>query len=338
MPVKGESDLPAATKAPKAAPPSDDDDLFGEDGSDQQEPTIATHPDLPGITASFEMFTPEQAMLALSKNSTNRSLKERRASGVARDILDDRWMFNGQTIVLDTDGNLLDGQHRCDGIVEADRAVWCIVVRGVPREAQATMDSGAARSVADQLHLAGMPNASLVASITRQVITWNRGEQGVAGSGNIAPTFGEVILMAKADKRIVDAARWVSSARAKAPEMKILRQAVAGFGYWLLTSGNHETGHYFMESVYTGAELKEGSPILAFRRRITAAGQPGAEKLGAKDQIGLLITAWNAFQAGQNIKKLQRPVGGSFTGQLPSPVYVAEGLASPGTLSVEATS
>lgn len=99
----------------------------------------------------FQMITPERASdLLANHNPSNRRLDMRHAQFLAQEM--ERGTFrpdNGDSIRIDTDGNIIDGQHRLAAIVKANKPVKMLIAKGVDRETFATIDTGKRRTVQD---------------------------------------------------------------------------------------------------------------------------------------------------------------------------------------------
>ena len=107
------------------------------------------------MRADIEVVTLAMAKEYLERRLPNRTLSESTAARYASDMRDGRWINNGQGIVFDEMGNLIDGQHRCRAIILAQMPVTMLVVRGAPAKAMETMDTGKSRSLGDVLQMQG---------------------------------------------------------------------------------------------------------------------------------------------------------------------------------------
>ena len=92
---------------------------------------------------------PQQAYQWLETNSRNRPVKQSHVDRLAREILENRWQLCHQGIAFDTNGLLLDGQHRLWAIIEANRSVPMRVYFNEPAESRLIMDVGERRSNLD---------------------------------------------------------------------------------------------------------------------------------------------------------------------------------------------
>lgn len=94
-------------------------------------------------TKDIEMttITPETAMALLELNKLNRPIDQANIKRIAKAIAEDRWKYNGDTIKISDDDSVLDGQHRLWACIEARKPIQTIIVRGIARDAFATIDT-----------------------------------------------------------------------------------------------------------------------------------------------------------------------------------------------------
>lgn len=116
------------------------------------------------ITTKLETVTPDHARRFMQNNHKNRALKQGLVDLIAKDITRGDFKVTHQGIAIDTDGNLLDGQHRCSAIIKANKAVQILVTRGLPPESMNVIDIGAKRSQGDALAILGYENATTLAT------------------------------------------------------------------------------------------------------------------------------------------------------------------------------
>lgn len=111
-----------------------------------------------GMESWHVLLTPDLAAWLLECNTShNRRLALREVDQIAADIVAGRWKANGDTIKVSDAGKLVDGQHRCEGVITADIAVPTMIVFGVPddKDTMATIDTtGRPRSVRDIYEIA----------------------------------------------------------------------------------------------------------------------------------------------------------------------------------------
>lgn len=106
------------------------------------------------MNASVMSITPEMAKEMLANNKINRKLDRGRVAMYAADMKAGKWELNGEAIVFYCNGNLKDGQHRLNAIIESGIPVKMLVVTDVPNDS-IIHDRGKIRTVANVLDLAG---------------------------------------------------------------------------------------------------------------------------------------------------------------------------------------
>jgi hypothetical protein len=259
--------------------------------------------------------TPGMAREWTLGNTRNRAVRYNTVARFARDMKAGEWMLNGESIKIAADGTILDGQHRLYACIQADVPFSTIVIRGLPLEAQDTIDTGMSRRMADQLALRGETDVSLLAAIARWAFRWLRGAK-MGGAHDLNPTHAEMFTLLDAEPRLRVAAAWANAARQK---FKSVNGSVWGMAWLLFHGSDHLAAEVFLDKVLSGEDLGAGHPALAFRNRIWKARETG-ERLTQYEQLALLIGAWNAFQEGRKLDRVILPKGGLKAANFPEPL------------------
>jgi len=105
-------------------------------------------------------ITPEAARSFLSKSRGNRTSRKGRVKKYASDMKAGRFYLSPHGLCFDVEGKFIDGHHRCEAIIEADKPVAMLVVHDVPLEVLPFLDSGLPRSARDALAMAGIGDYS----------------------------------------------------------------------------------------------------------------------------------------------------------------------------------
>jgi len=116
------------------------------------------------------LVTPSIAKELLHNNSNNRQVNQSNISFLAEEILNDRFRYNGESIIVSISGNLLDGQHRLMAVVKANKEVHMNIVKDVDDETVGTIDTGAARTAGNVLHMHDIVNSNNVASTIKRIL------------------------------------------------------------------------------------------------------------------------------------------------------------------------
>lgn len=113
------------------------------------------------ISVRLVTVTPAQAVEWLATQKRNRKLRTRHLGLIKRDMTRGDFAFTAAGISFDTEGNLLDGQHRLTGIAESGVSVPLFIFEGFPSATQDSMDLGAGRTAAEQMSMDGIANANI---------------------------------------------------------------------------------------------------------------------------------------------------------------------------------
>jgi hypothetical protein len=109
-------------------------------------------------------MTPDFCKELLGRNPENRRVDKRIVAQYTRDIEAEQWQLNGETICIDWNGNLINGQHRCMAGVRAGKPFQTVLVTGLPPAAKDTIDGGKKRTYGDRLAIRGYKNCNIVAA------------------------------------------------------------------------------------------------------------------------------------------------------------------------------
>jgi hypothetical protein len=267
-----------------------------------------------GVTMRAVMMTPEIASLwRLTSKARQRSKREAVSDAYARDMAEDRWLFNGETIVKDKNGNLLQGQHRLEGVEKSGKAVLMLLVEGVEPEVMPTFDTGLPRYYFDMLKVAGYSNVMAVSSITRAMWQWDRGRyMMVIAGGTERPSRAELdAYLAAHEDEIQAAAAYADRLKAVVP----LPASVLGTATIILGRIDATAAAEFFNGLAYGADLGEDHPILVLRNQLTRTLRR-REKPSVDERRALLFGTWNYWRNGEKRDKIQ-----PWRGQLTSRNY-----------------
>jgi hypothetical protein len=276
---------------------------------------IAAPPAPPVLNIKCMLVTPEQANEWLRSNAEdNRHQRIKKIESFARDMKAGKWQITGDTIKITPEGILIDGQHRLKAVVLAGVPVYMVVAFDVPHSAMAVVDTGTARTFADNLRGIEIPHRNETAAIVRRIAVWDQGNR--MGKGGQNPTHAELLdrFNAEPEPYVTAAARGVDTSRAK-----VAAAASAGTAFYLFARIDPEWSHRYFDGLISGANLGRNHPILTVRNRLMRTGRD--EKLIPVEQLAVLIRAWNAFRGDRTLEKIQVTRKGDLTNRnFPLPV------------------
>ncbi|WGY04333.1 hypothetical protein QI633_11305 [Nocardioides sp. QY071] len=256
--------------------------------------------------------TPQLAETWLSRNTNNRNVRRSVIDAYARDIAAGRWRLNGETIKFGPSGVLLDGQHRLGAVVQADTSVPMVVVRNLSDDVMSTVDTGAKRSYADALKLAGEENTTTLAAVVRRAVMWERGMR--TNTGAIKPTALEMDDFLDRTPEIRASADLASRLASR----ERLPASVIGLCHFLFSKIDPDAATTFFLRVADGDGIPATDPIAVLRNRVIKLRVSGG-RINETEGLALTIRAWNAHRAGETRTKLQMPKGGLTNENFPEP-------------------
>lgn len=68
------------------------------------------------LSLKVEIITPEMARVYLNTSVGNRVIKQDILRGLVSYLKNDQFKVNGETIVFDSEGSLMDGHHRLEAV------------------------------------------------------------------------------------------------------------------------------------------------------------------------------------------------------------------------------
>ncbi len=254
------------------------------------------------ITTEVRKITPQLAEEWLSSNTHNRALRNRTVELLAGAMSRGEWQMNGDAIRFAADGTLLDGQHRLWAVFMSGVTIDALVIEGLPKDAQNTMDMGARRNLGDILKLRGETNYGTLAATI--VLFWRR-SNGHVRNPSMRPTAAQALMVFEANEGLREATRRGVTLN----KHSRIPSSVAACVWYEFASVDAEMVEVFWERLISGIGLEPSSPILALRRYFerqnhnTGQGSPIMAH-------ALFIKAWNAWREGRQIAHLTwRPAG-----------------------------
>lgn len=239
------------------------------------------------VTVSIERIDPDRARQLLERNKNNRRVSEKAVQRIRQAIRDDTYMFNGETVVLGENDEVVDGQHRLMAIVAAGKPIVTLVVRGINREsAFGHHGLGRARNLSDWLSIRGYANPEKLASGTGVLFQYLENQL----TNYCTPTIEQAAKLISDYPEL----EWAAMARGRS---SLVRPGTKVCLAVLMQRIDEEDEERFWKVLETGADQPAGSPILKARTRIAGAGSK-RERLHRRVEFGVIVAAWNKWRDG----------------------------------------
>lgn len=251
-------------------------------------------------TVEVTTVTPRYAKELLAKNFNNRTIRNRWVEEYASAMTRGEWEFNGDSIRIDRNGVVLDGQHRLSAVIASGVPMKTLLVTGLEPKVFDTIDTGKKRTAGDALSMRGETNANGLAAVARMYFTYMQ-------SGNpcktvITPTVPQV-------EETIDENPGIRNATDRVTKSKwckrYLTVRIGGFCYYVFRQHDFAAAtEDFFNGLETGAELVEGSPIMLLRDRLME-DRISRDRLAEEYKVALIFKAFRHARDGQTLRNLR---------------------------------
>lgn len=245
------------------------------------------------------IINPEDATALLEHNTLNRPLRDQHVRRIAGQIINGKWKFNGDTIKISKDGDVLDGQHRLWAVIEAKKPIETIVVYGIEREAFATIDTmRAVRTGGDVLALNGAARyRNVMASALTWLLRWqrkcipdHRDPQHKVENSDIEQAYTN-------NPGIVRAVERCAGLRG------LCNPSLVSFLYYVIANRNPDLAERMVTTLENPAGIGINDPFFRLRSYFTGESSR-SKRANATITIALMIKAANAAYANREIRSL----------------------------------
>jgi len=100
----------------------------------------------------------------LATNKHNRLLNEVKINTYSNDMINGKWELNGEPLIIDSNGELIDGMHRVSAIIKSNVSCSFVIISGVDPKSRQTIDTGKSRNLSDALKIEGANNTARLSS------------------------------------------------------------------------------------------------------------------------------------------------------------------------------
>ena len=201
------------------------------------------------------ILTPKLAQQFLDKNISNRMVKIRTLNFLENQLTSKNFEgFNGDTIKIDFNGNLWDGQHRCMAVIKTGISIETFLFVG---EKKITVNTGITpETLADYFYKQGYKRHNMIAGIYNALYK-------IMNSSLIKMSLKEGIKYH--NLFINDINHLISNADYRQTKGLSRSNVFAGFIIMIWITGKKNELTQIFDSLMTGVDLKKTDPVLLLR-------------------------------------------------------------------------
>lgn len=240
--------------------------------------------------AEVVTLTPTLAALLLERNPINRPIGRYNLSNLESDVISNRFLFNGEAIIVSITGILIDGQHRARVVLNTGRSIETVIVFGPAENARYTIDIGSPKTAGNFLFMKGRKDGNNLASAVGCYLQWK--EKGAISTNK--PT--KAAILAAADQ--LSGMDYSVSFCHQATSRHLGSRSVLAFCHYVFWKrASKEAADEFITKLIEGDGLRKGDPILYCRNRLLDMPRGVRQN----DRAEIIFKCWNAHRAGERI-------------------------------------
>lgn len=262
------------------------------------------------ITSWVEHITPQVAQVYLTKNISNRPVKDAIVNMYAQQMADGLWTLSNDAITFCEDGELMNGQHRLKAVCKSGVPCDFVVTRGLPRKAFNVMDNGYNRTAGNALFMDGVSGSNNVAAIAKRKMVLEKNAtilrvetSGAGGASGIKIANMQIVDEYYKHKNDYD--RIYLDAQSLYRKYRLLTLSdYGGIIAYLNLSIKHpyDTVIGFFEELTDKRKVTNDSIILLRQKMIS--DKLSQNKMTSFVKQKLIIKTWNAYVTCKTIKRL----------------------------------
>ena len=248
------------------------------------------------VNVQLVNVTPELAAQMLRKNTMNRNISAIAVKRYAQAMLSGEWEMNGETIIVATDGTIIDGQQRLHAVIESGKTIPFLIVYNVKKTSISTVDTGVGRTFRHILQIKGSKHATTAATLTKLAWVYDNFDHELKDfSSNISLRNTVLELYYDENRDLIERAAAVADNGAH----HFVKSYMA-LAYYLFARKSPAKADEFIYQVKTGANITTKHPAMTLRLRLYD-NVTRKVKMSVRETIAIYIKAWNAFIKGNDL-------------------------------------
>lgn len=251
-----------------------------------------------GVTTRMDLvrFTPKIAEDFLSRSRANRPLVQRVVDTYARIMADGGWRVNGEPLIVNSSGELLNGQHRLRAVMQADTEVPMLVVWGIDDDAFDTIDTGRSRAGRDLIGIAGYNDSSTLATAAGWLWRYKRSD-GILTltSSRFKPTNHDLLETLRAYPGLLESLPFGHSLSG------LMGRGLATFCHYICSDRDRTAADKFFTDLAEGANLHKGQAVWVLRN-VLLDNKTAKHKMSQLYQVAITIRAFNYERANRETR------------------------------------
>lgn len=259
----------------------------------------------------------------------NRKLSMQKVKMYANEMLTGEWSADSNMICFDTEGCLINGQHRLHAVIASDTVQTFVVATNMPTESARVFDQGKARNQVDRINISGFKMKQKHNTIVRNAMTRMDSKRIGAKFYREKKTDLEIQQVYQDHKDFIDymvdnsSKRWKNSiinSIALKIYAELKNQENLGNGFYDDGQGAHDRATHFLQIVYDDRKrsFQEDNKIDNAARLLRRKMQNNPKSTAQGNwndfaEYTYTLKAGHAFAFRRNLQVLNRAAQDPFT-------------------------
>jgi len=260
------------------------------------------------------VITKKEAVKFLEKNDKNRKLSRHVVSNYASMINRGEWQLSIDPIAFDTNGRLINGQHRLSALIksEAEELPFYVALNQDP-SLFSVLDAGKKRGGGDVLSIQGFKNPTILASAAKFLTLYDQGveDEDINKTRNISNS--QVASALDINPDLSYSVDFVMSVRRKHKFM--VEPSFVGFLHYVYSQVDAAKADTFVLKLGDGMGLQEQDAI-AHLRKILINDLQSRKKMTLLEKRALIVKAFNYHMQDLKTKRFRWRVYNNENGEL----------------------
>lgn len=237
-----------------------------------------------------------QKSATLTQIADNRAQVERYVNQLTEMIVENKWVLNGETIKVDKDGVLRDGQHRCRAVIRAKKGIETYIVYGLTTTIFQTIDTGLPRRLGQMIDMYGVKYPNVWAACINLLLRWYDGSLRKPGTRSKKVCMSDALTSFEGYRK----KRLAESINITYRMGWLFPRGPAACLHYLFAQKSKNDADVFFEKVESGENLsrasKETSGIFWLRRQLVERAAKPKVAAKSEEYFPLFIRAWSAYR------------------------------------------
>lgn len=247
-------------------------------------------------------------LLEMSDKRHQRKINIKHVTFLTREMKKGNFTFNGDSIRQDTEGNIIDGQHRLTACINSGMKFNTLFIKGLDTEQILTINTGQRiRSNADILEIAHKKKykyANQIAGAVKMIIKLNHNHYNISGAKDTNSHASSTDFLEFCDNNPNIFEFVETEMRIYSNGDKLITPSIYLACKWQIQKLNKHAADKFFQLLSDGIGLKVEHPVFNLRKKLINHKLKKNRFLNTKDMILSIYRVWNAFMNDEILTKI----------------------------------